>query len=82
MPRRKRGRSRAAVDQLRVSVRGRALRLGISAGVAMLAGTDETADVLTRADTAMYRRKLARRAAARKRRSAQSAIDSMNRHRA
>jgi diguanylate cyclase (GGDEF)-like protein len=58
-----------AVEQLRLSFRGRALRLGISAGVAMLAASDETADVLMRADAAMYRRKLARRAAARKRRS-------------
>jgi diguanylate cyclase (GGDEF)-like protein len=57
----------AAVDQLRLSFRGGALRLGISAGVTMLAGTDETADVLTRADASMYRRKLARRAALRRR---------------
>jgi len=59
----------SAIDQLRVNVRGRVPRLGISAGVTMLAATDETADVLIRADAAMYRRKLARRAAARKRRS-------------
>ena len=60
----------SAVDQLRVNIRGRALRLGISAGVTMLVATDETTDVLTRADAAMYRRKHARRVAARKRRSA------------
>jgi diguanylate cyclase (GGDEF)-like protein len=59
-----------AVDQLQVSVRGRALRLGISAGVTMLTATDETADVLMRADAAMYRRKVVRRAAARKPRAA------------
>lgn len=53
----------AAVDQLQLNFRGRSLRLGISAGVTMLAGIDETADVLTRADAAMYRRKLVRRAA-------------------
>jgi diguanylate cyclase (GGDEF)-like protein len=58
----------AAIDQLRLDVRDRAPSLGISAGVTMLAATDETADVLTRADAAMYRRKLVRRAAARKRR--------------
>jgi diguanylate cyclase (GGDEF)-like protein len=58
-----------AIDQLRLNICGGAPRLGISAGVTMLAAADETADVLTRADTAMYRRKLARRAAARKRRS-------------
>ena len=60
----------SAIDQLRVNIRGRALRLGSSAGVTMLAASDVMADVLTRADAAMYRRKLARRAAARKRRSA------------
>jgi len=58
-----------AIDQLRLTIRGGAPRLGISAGVTMLTASDETADVLTRADAAMYRRKLARRAAVRKRRS-------------
>ncbi len=51
----------AAIDRLRPGFRGRTMRLGISVGVTMLKGTDETADVLTRADAAMYRRKLARR---------------------
>ncbi len=60
----------AAIDVLPLTFRGRTLRLGISAGVTMLDGTDETADVLTRADTAMYRRKLVRRAAKRRRRAA------------
>jgi len=60
----------AAVDLLPLTFRGRTLRLGISAGVTMLASTDETADVLTRADAAMYRRKLARRATAKRSRSA------------
>ena len=60
----------AAIDALPLTFRGRALRLGISAGVTMLDGTDETADVLTRADTAMYQRKLVRRAAKRRRRAA------------
>lgn len=60
----------AAIDMLPLTFRGRTLRLGISAGVTMLDGTDETADVLTRADTAMYRRKLVRRAAKRQRRAA------------
>ncbi len=60
----------AAIDALPLTFRGRTLRLGISAGVTMLTGTDETADVLTRADAAMYRRKLVRRAATRKRRAA------------
>jgi diguanylate cyclase (GGDEF)-like protein len=57
----------AAIDGLRFSVRGRTLRLGLSAGVTMLKQTDETADVLARADAAMYRRKEVRRAARRKR---------------
>jgi len=57
----------SAVDALQLSVRGRTLRLGISAGVTMLKQTDETADVLTRADAAMYRRKDERRALRRKR---------------
>lgn len=60
----------AAIDALPMRYRGRTLHLGISAGVTMLEGTDETADVLTRADASMYRRKLARRAALRKRRAA------------
>jgi diguanylate cyclase (GGDEF)-like protein len=60
----------AAIDALPLTFRGRALRLGISAGVTMLTETDETSDVLTRADAAMYRRKLVRRAAMRKRRVA------------
>ena len=40
--------------------------LGISAGVTMLNDADEAADVLTRADAAMYQRKLERRAARRR----------------
>ena len=56
----------AAVDALHLSVRGRTLRLGVSAGVTMLKQADETADVLMRADAAMYRRKEARRAARRR----------------
>jgi diguanylate cyclase (GGDEF)-like protein len=60
----------AAIDVLPLTFRGMTLRLGISAGVTMLDGTDETADLLTRADTAMYRRKLVRRAAKRRRRAA------------
>ena len=59
----------SAIDALRLTFRGWTLRLGISAGVTMLTATDETADVLTRADAAMYRRKLVRRAATRKRRA-------------
>jgi diguanylate cyclase (GGDEF)-like protein len=51
----------AVVDRLPLIYRGRTIRLGISAGVAMLQSADETADVLSRADAAMYRRKLARR---------------------
>jgi len=57
----------AAIDGLGFSVRGRTLRLGLSAGVTMLKQTDETADVLARADAAMYRRKEVRRAERRKR---------------
>jgi diguanylate cyclase (GGDEF)-like protein len=57
----------AAIDELQPRFHGRKLRLGISVGVTMLGQTDETADVLTRADAAMYRRKLVRRAARRKR---------------
>ena len=59
----------ASIDALPLTFRGRALRLGISAGVTMLDGADETADVLTRADAAMYQRKLERRAARRRRRA-------------
>src|SRR5207302_5236486 len=58
----------AAIDQLALLYRARTLHLGISAGITMLQGSDETADVLMRADAAMYRRKQARRAAARRRR--------------
>jgi diguanylate cyclase (GGDEF)-like protein len=57
----------ASIDALPLTFRGRTLQLGISAGVTMLNDTDETADVLTRADTAMYQRKLERRAARRRR---------------
>jgi diguanylate cyclase (GGDEF)-like protein len=57
----------AAIDGLQPRFQRRKLRLGISAGVTMLKQTDETADALTRADAAMYRRKLVRRAARRKR---------------
>lgn len=59
----------AAIDSLRLSFRGRSLHLGVSVGATMLRQTDETADVLTRADEAMYRRKAARRAARRKHRA-------------
>jgi diguanylate cyclase (GGDEF)-like protein len=51
----------AAIDRLPIMFRGRALRIGVSAGVTMLRPTDETADVLARADQAMYLRKQARR---------------------
>jgi diguanylate cyclase (GGDEF)-like protein len=57
----------AAIDDLQLRFHGRKLRLGISAGVTMLKQTDESADVMTRADAAMYRRKLARRAARKRR---------------
>jgi diguanylate cyclase (GGDEF)-like protein len=60
----------ASIDALSLTFRGRPLQLGISAGVTMLNDTDETADVLTRADAAMYQRKLERRAARRRRRAA------------
>jgi diguanylate cyclase (GGDEF)-like protein len=60
----------ATIEALPLTFRGRALHLGISAGVTMLNGTDEAADVLTRADAAMYQRKLERRAARRRRRAA------------
>ena len=60
----------ASIDALSLTFRGRTLQLGISAGVTMLNDTDETADVLTRADAAMYQRKLERCAARRRRRAA------------
>ena len=59
----------ASIDALPLTFRGRTLHLGISAGVTMLDGVDETADALTRADAAMYQRKLERRAARRRRRA-------------
>ncbi len=71
----------AAIDALQFSVRGRTLRLGMSAGVTMLRQTDETADVLARADAAMYRRKETRKAARRKR-QAKARRSSLNPHRA
>ena len=59
----------ASIDALPLTFRGRALHLGISAGVTMLNDADEAADVLTRADAAMYQRKLERRAARRRSRA-------------
>jgi len=50
-----------AIDRLPVLFRGRALRVGVSVGFTMLQPNDETADVLARADQAMYLRKQARR---------------------
>ena len=50
----------AAIDGVSIMFRGRALRIGVSAGVTMLRPTDETADVLARADQAMYLRKRTR----------------------
>ena len=59
----------SAIDQMPLTFRGRTLRLGISAGVTMLQATDETADALARADASMYRRKQARRATRKKKRT-------------
>jgi diguanylate cyclase (GGDEF)-like protein len=54
----------AAIEDLDVSYRGRAIRAGASAGVAMLEDGDDVAAVIERADGAMYARKLQRRARA------------------
>jgi diguanylate cyclase (GGDEF)-like protein len=51
----------AAIDQLAATSRGHRLHLGVSVGVTMLQANDETADVLARADQAMYARKQMRR---------------------
>ena len=59
----------AEIERLALAFRGHKLRVGASAGVAMLEPNDETADVIRRADQAMYRRKQARRAVARRARS-------------
>jgi diguanylate cyclase (GGDEF)-like protein len=52
----------AAVDRTTATHAGTALAVGASAGVAALLPLDEPADVLARADRAMYARKAARRA--------------------
>jgi diguanylate cyclase (GGDEF)-like protein len=53
----------ATIEQLALSLRGRTVRVGISVGITMLSGDDDSADVLSRADQAMYERKRMRRAA-------------------
>jgi len=63
----------ASIDRLSIMFRGRALHIGVSAGVAMLRPNDETADVLARADQAMYQRKQARQTSRRRRSVAQKA---------
>jgi len=55
----------ATVDRVSLVFAGRSLEVRVSAGFTMLRGDDEVADVLARADEAMYRRKQARRKPAR-----------------
>jgi diguanylate cyclase (GGDEF)-like protein len=51
----------ALIDRIELVHRGRRLQIGASAGLAMLGPDDDSADVLTRADEAMYARKRRRR---------------------
>jgi diguanylate cyclase (GGDEF)-like protein len=51
----------AAIDSLRVSFGNAQLAVGVSAGVAMLNAAQDPADVIARADAAMYARKKARK---------------------
>lgn len=51
----------AAIDGFNLVHRQRPLRIGASAGVTMLDGNDETADILGRADQLMYQRKRLRK---------------------
>jgi diguanylate cyclase (GGDEF)-like protein len=62
----KAGALEAAVDGSRATFRGHRLALGVSVGFAMLRADDEVADVLARADQAMYLRKQVRRVTSRK----------------
>lgn len=50
-----------AVDGMPCEYRGRRMSPGVSIGIASLDGEDQPADVLERADRAMYARKLSRR---------------------